>query len=193
MTSKSLSKVNTLLLGVIIVVNSYIIIAPFVPALQLWYKERFAKQQQQQLSEQVDQDNPIKYIGPNKLVIPQMFLDQPVLEGPNIYTANKGIWRLPESSTPDKGGNTVLIGHRFLYSTKPAVFYSLDKLNTGDRVGLFWDNIQYIYEVSEVKVVSPSQTDIESATDDDRLTIYTCTPLWTSKNRLVVIAKRIGG
>ena len=40
-------------------------------------------------------------------------------------------------------------------------------------------------------VVTPNQTAIQAPTNDNRLTLYTCTPLWTARNRLVVIAERL--
>lgn len=190
MSDKRLSVVNSVLLALIIIVNGYIIIAPLLPGWRYWQQEHFNQPERQQLTGQVE--GTAQYAGANKLVVPRMFLDEPVLEGPNIYTANKGIWRLPSSSTPDKGGNTVLIGHRFLYSRNQAVFYNLDKIQVGDKLAMYWENQRYTYQVSEIKVVSPQQTDIEAPTEDARLTLYTCTPLWTSKNRLVVTAKQIG-
>ncbi|MEO5627389.1 MAG: sortase [Candidatus Saccharimonadales bacterium] len=188
---KRLKVINSTLLALIILINCYIVVSPFIPGLQYWYKNHFVTKQRAQLSKSIKQG--ATYEGPNKLVIPQIFADQPVLEGPNVYTAVKGVWRLPTSSTPDKGGNTVLIGHRFLYSSTPSFFYNLDKVHQGNRIGIFWDNKQYLYEVSEVKVVSPEAIDIEAPTKDSRLTLYTCTPLWTSKSRLVVIAHLVGG
>lgn len=193
MSTKHLSKVNSGLLALIIIINCYVLIAPLLPAIQFWFRDHFAQKQRQQLTKTVESTTMTDdSIGPNKIIVPQIFVDQPILEGPNIYTANKGIWHLPTSSTPDKGGNTVLIGHRFLYSSNPAVFYNLDKVSPGDTIGVIWNKQKYQYKVSEVKVVTPQQTEIEEPTQDSRLTLYTCTPLWTSKNRLVVIAKEVG-
>lgn len=193
MTEKQIARINWGLLAAIILINCYILLAPLIPGLQFWYRDRFAAQHRAELRKVVDSPpQNDTYQGGNKVVIPDLFMDQPILEGPNIYTANKGIWRLPQSSTPEKGGNTVLIGHRFLYSRNPAVFYNLDKLKTGDVIGVYWGNQKYRYQVNEIKVVSPKQTEVEAPTDDARLTLYTCTPLWTSKERLVVIAKQIG-
>lgn len=190
MSTKRLSVVNSVLLAAIIVINCYVILAPLLPGWRYWQKDHFSQSERDLLTEQVEASS--DYSGANKLVIPRIFVDQPVLEGPNIYTANKGIWRLPSSSTPDQGGNTVLIGHRFLYSHNQAVFYNLDKMQVGDKLAVFWNEQKYVYQVSEVKTVSPEQTDIEAPTEDARLTLYTCTPLWTSKDRLVVVAKQIG-
>ena len=192
LTEKQYARINTVILALIILVTGFVILSPFIPALQFWYKDRFSTVERTNLTTQVEGPaTEADYTGPNKIVIPSIFIDQPILEGPNIYTANEGIWRLPWTSTPDRGGNTVLIGHRFMYSQTPAVFYNLDKIRLGDRMAVFWDNTRYVYEVDEIKTVSPQQIDVEAQTDDSRLTLYTCTPLWTSNNRLVIIAKEI--
>ncbi|MDP9129541.1 MAG: class E sortase, partial [Candidatus Binatota bacterium] len=114
-----------------------------------------------------------------------------VLEGPTSQTykiLDKGIWRWPAGSTPDKGGNTVLIGHRFTYTNPFGVFYHLDKVRPGDEIGLLWNNKNYVYRVSGVKVVPPTDTSVQNATADPRLTLFTCAPLWLPHNRLVVTA-----
>ena len=82
----------------------------------------------------------------------------------------------------------VIVGHRFTYS--PSVkdsFYSLDKVALGDDLIVYWKGVRYHYIVNEIKIVDPSAIEIEAATDDNRLTLYTCTPLWSSSHRLVII------
>ena len=121
-----------------------------------------------------------------------MLLDQPVLEGPiskQYSILDKGIWRWPNGSTPDKGGNTVLIGHRFTYTNPQGVFYFLNKVSLGGEIGIFWNNHEYLYRVVSISEVSPTDTAIENDTQDSRLTLFTCTPLWLPKNRLVVVAE----
>lgn len=189
---KRLRVVNSLLLGAIIIINLFVIVSPLLPGWVYWYKNRFNQQQKQELTEQVQTPNP-QYSGPNKLVIPQIFADHEVLEGPDINTANKGLWHLPWTSTPDKGGNTVIVGHRFLYVHKPDTFYNLDKMEVGDEFAMYWNNERYVYKVSEVKTVPPKEKYIEAPAGDNRVTLYTCTPLWTAKNRLVVVATQTGG
>jgi LPXTG-site transpeptidase (sortase) family protein len=41
----------------------------------------------------------------------------------------------------------------------------------------------------ESKIVDPSAVEIEAPTTQKQLTLYTCTPIWTAKERLVIIAK----
>ena len=121
-----------------------------------------------------------------------MLLNQPILEGSvkDTYSIlNHGIWRWPAGSTPDKGSNTILIGHRFTYTQPKGVLYYLNKVKMGDEIGLWWNNKQYVYKVTNISEVPPTQTSIEDPTPDARLTIFTCTPLWLPKDRLVVVAE----
>lgn len=116
-----------------------------------------------------------------------MKLQQPIHEGDKA-ALNKGVWHTPLSSAPDKGGNVVLTGHRFTYGG-PAVFYHLDKVKQGDEIVLYWHKQKYRYQVEQVLVVPPSAAEVIAPTGQPRLTIYTCTPLVTAKNRLVIQAK----
>lgn len=102
----------------------------------------------------------------------------------------KGIWRRPNTSSPDKAGNTVLVAHRFTYNG-PAVFYHLDLMKKGHRFAVFWDGKEYDYEVIETKIVEPTAIEIENNTKEPIMTLYTCTPMWTAKQRLVIVSKLI--
>ncbi|MEO6513757.1 MAG: sortase [Candidatus Saccharimonadales bacterium] len=192
-TRPSLSHVNSLLLVAIVLINGYIIAAPIAPAISFWWSEH-THHTSQKLSQQLHAPAS-KPTGStpapqgNRLVIPSMQLDAEVFDGTSIYTLNKGLWHRPNSSTPDKGGNTVIAGHRFTYTNPHGILYYLDKVSVGDELGVYWNNTRYLYKVSEVKVVEPTAVQIEDNTADARLTIYTCTPLWSPHQRLVVIAK----
>jgi LPXTG-site transpeptidase (sortase) family protein len=181
-------KANNVLLVLIILINSYVIAAPFLPQLEFW--NHHGDGTKQALTQQVQKPAPTNQ--PNHIVIPDMLLDKPINEGPVSTTyANlrKGIWRWPNSSTPDKPGNTVLVGHRFTYTNPRGVFYYLDKVKVGSEIAVFWNNKKYVYKVEAVKVVSKTDISVQGPTNDTRLTIYTCTPLWHPVNRLVVVAK----
>ncbi len=128
----------------------------------------------------------------NKIVIPKMGVDSEVLEGNSEDILWKGIWRMPIGSTPNQGGNTIITAHRYLHRPpSPKTFYLIDKLVKGDIITVYWEGVKYEYKVSETKIVEPEDISILHNTSDDRLTIFSCTPLFTSKQRLVVIAEKI--
>ena len=125
----------------------------------------------------------------NWIIIPKMGVDTEILEGDVNTMLWKGVVRMSVGSTPDKGGNTIITAHRYLYRPpNPKTFFLLDKLTTGDIITIYWHNKKYQYKVRESKVVEPDEISILHNTPHPQLTLFSCTPLFTSKQRLVVIA-----
>ncbi len=131
---------------------------------------------------------------PNKnwIKIPKMGVDTEILEGKVEEMLWKGVVRMSVGSTPDQGGNTIITAHRYLYRPPdPRTFFLLDKLKPGDIITIYWQNKEYKYKVRESKVVDPDQIEILYNTPNAQLTLFSCTPLFTSLQRLVVIADLI--
>lgn len=113
-----------------------------------------------------------------------------IFQGETSSTMDKGFWHFPLSKNPGKKGNVVIIGHRFMnMPPKKDTFYNLDKVGIGDKIQIINDEGEYNYIVVEKKEVEPNDTSVIQDTDDYRLTLITCTPLWTSQKRLIVVAK----
>lgn len=194
-----LRHINIALFVGIFLINSYIIAVPFLPGLVFWWEQR-SGQTERNLEKRLTssaQDTPAtsdifhadaKHDG---IIAPAMLLDTPLIEGPSSDSTNllnKGAWLLPFSSTPDRGGNTVVAGHRFSYTGPKGVFYFLDKLQPGDDIGLWYRGTLYRYIVQSTRTHQATDVYIQEQTNDTRLTLYTCTPLWNPVNRLVVVA-----
>lgn len=124
----------------------------------------------------------------NRLIIPKIDLDQHIFEGTSPYTVNKGVWIRPNASRPDIGSNTVMVAHRLTYTDPRGPFYFLNKLAVGDEIAVTWQQKVYHYKVESIKVVSPTDVEVEAPTKQSVLTLYTCTPLWTLSSRLVIRA-----
>ncbi len=194
LTTKRLRVVNTYLTVIIAVLALYIIVAPFWPQINWWatHDSLVRGILPSRLEVTIPAAAPEPTLNSDaaqpaqELLIPRIDLREEVHEG-DIRALRKGIWRIPHSSTPDKGGNTVLAGHRFTYSGE-AVLYHLDKVKTGDHLALNWHGKVYEYEVFATKVVPPTEVSIEASTEEPQLTIYTCT-LLTAKERVVVQAR----
>lgn len=122
--------------------------------------------------------------------IPNILIEGGIFQGTDAYTMDKGFWHFPSSTYPGHKGNFVVIGHRFM-NVPPAkdTFYNLDKVNIGDEVKVKHNEGEYTYIVTETKIVEANDVSVVKESDDYRLTLITCTPLWTSEKRLVVIAK----
>ena len=193
-TLPRLRHINTALFAVIIVINGYVIAAPLIPQVTYWWQTHHTHRQAQLT--QLVAHPAVQPSQPrsNGLVIPAMLLNQPTIEGPESDWFNllkQGIWHWPASSTPDKGGNTVFLAHRFSYTGPHGAFYYLNKLKAGDKIAVIWNNKTYTYSVVSSTEVPPTDTAIEDNTPDARITLFTCTPLWHPVNRLVVVAQKV--
>jgi sortase A len=181
----SLRHFNNLLSVVIVVLACFIFIWPFLPAISWWTRFQ-APVISHAAPTSIVKSDPIPT--ENTLVIPKLEMREQVYDGPSITTLRKGIWHLPNSSSPDKESNTVLAGHRFTYDGK-AVFYYLDKVAVNDNMTLYWQGKRYDYVVTAINEVPPTDGKLVAPTDTPTLTVYTCTPVWSAKNRLVITAK----
>ncbi len=180
---RHLRGINRSLLVIIILLNAYVLAAPFWPQASYRIAEAVSTTQDVDTPEarqEIDRST-------DHIVIPRLRLDEKIWIGDNERLVNKGVWHIPHSSTPDKGSNTVLVGHRFSYKD-PAVFYHLDKVEVGDPIVVAWDGKLYTYRVDGSKIVKPTDVYVEDPSDESMLTLYTCHPLWSIRERLVVTA-----
>lgn len=161
----------------------YLIVTPFIPNATYYVSAAIQPPESATKAMENISDTPV-------LAIPKLKLTETILESNDASILNQGIWRRPNASQPDKGGNTVIVGHRFVKNS-PGVFYHLDKLNPGDTLSVDWDSARYQYEITRVFVVPPTAVNIEAETTEPLLTLYTCTPLWSSAQRLVIQAKLV--
>lgn len=143
------------------------------------------------------QTSPLKPAIPstNAVTISAANIQMNIIEGTDAKSAlNHGAWHIPGTSSPDKGGNTVLSCHRYLYTRGPNVSkncYHLDKLKIGDVIEITWDGKIYKYRVFEEIIVKPNAIEILDNTADPILTIFTCHPVYSTKERLVIKAMLI--
>ena len=185
---------NNLLSIVVIALGLYISISPFIPQIAYFARDKSPEASAPYagvLADSVGASDVTTAPKENRIVIPSIQLNEPIVESNTINAIKDGgTWRRPRSSDPTRGGNTVIVGHRF-YGSNVSTFYHLDKVLPGQKLAVYWQGVEHVYEVVETKVVEANQVEIESSTTDERLTLYTCTPIWTAKQRLVVIAKPI--
>lgn len=173
-----LRKVNIVLTVVIVSLGLYLVLAPIIPRTGIIaYAKEWIK-------------DDVLNLKRNKIVISSIGVNAEILEG-DKSVLNKGFWRIPDTSTPDEGGNTVIVGHRYIATYGPNTFINLDKVQLGDKIEIIWDNHTYSYQVKEVKKVPSTDLDIEKPTDESILTLYTCTSLWDNSERLVVVSEMI--
>jgi sortase A len=185
----TLRQFNNGLSALVLILSAYIFLMPVLPAATWWTKHEaplISKPATIKTPPPQAPDTPPDH----SLVIPSLAMQEIIHEGPNEATLSKGVWKLPRSSTPDKGGNTVMAGHRYTYSGS-GVFYHLDKVKDHDLIYVYWGGKRYTYDVDNVEEVPPTDVSVEAPSQDSILTVYTCTPLWSFKDRLVIQAKLV--
>ena len=124
--------------------------------------------------------------------IPSIDCSLPIYHGTEESALQIAVGHLEWSSLPVGGESThcVLSGHRGLPSAK--LFTNLDKLQTGDIFMLrVLDNV-LTYEVDQILIVEPQETDaLRIEEGKDYCTLVTCTPYGIKTNRLLVRGHRI--
>lgn len=163
---------------------------------QGWFKKNDFFQEQYVELPSGDISTTTSYVIPddkegNWIVIPAMGVDAAIVEG-GEEALQKGVWHLPRTSTPELGSNTVISAHRWLYKPPdPRTFYDIDKVEVGDEIYVRWNDVDYTYRVMSTEVVTPDRVDILKSTDKPMLTVFSCTPLYSTSHRLVVRAELV--
>jgi sortase A len=120
--------------------------------------------------------------------IPRLDLEKAVVEGVSVADLKKGPGHYPTTPLPGQPGNAAIAGHRTTYG---APFFRLDEVGPGDDVFVATRQGEFRYRVSASRVVNPNQSEVLDPTDDNRLTLTTCHPRFSAKQRLVVVASLV--
>lgn len=125
------------------------------------------------------------------LDIPSLGIEDLVLyEGVDTETLKKGPGHMGSTPLPGQPGNAVISGHRTTYG-RP--FFDFDLLEAGDRVEVESSSGTHVYEVRELLVVAPTDVWVTDPRPGGWLTMTTCNPKFSAKERLVVFAEMVAG
>jgi sortase A len=119
------------------------------------------------------------------IAIPKIGLDQVVIEGVGVDELKEAVGHYPDTKVPGQKGNAALAGHRTTYG---APFNKLDDLVAGDEITFTTLAGTFRYLVSEKKIVTPEAVEVLDPTPDNRLTLTTCHPMYSAKQRLIIVA-----
>ncbi|WP_050008218.1 class D sortase [Butyrivibrio sp. WCE2006] len=121
--------------------------------------------------------------------IPKIDCIEPVKEGTDRNALVASLGHEIETASPGESGNCVIAGHRNYTFGK--YFNRLGELEIGDTIYVDTFGETYEYSVKEIKVVEPTDLSVLDNTEEEILTLYTCTPIYIATHRLVIIAKRV--
>ena len=127
------------------------------------------------------------------LLIPALGSDysKVVVEGVGREDLKRGPGHYPGTAMPGEVGNLVISGHRTTYG---APFSRLDELQAGDPVVVETRDSWFVYAVTTHQIVRPDQVEVTFAVPGDEaatptravLTMITCNPRYSARQRLVV-------
>lgn len=126
------------------------------------------------------------------LEIPKIDLKTPIVEGATPENIKYAVGHLPSSSSLNELGKTdqnfAIAGHRSY--TYGQFFNRLDELEKGNEIILTTKNKEYTYKIYQKKIVKPTDVDvIKPVTGKSILTLITCHPKYSNKQRLIVFGE----
>ncbi|MEY2996303.1 MAG: hypothetical protein RLZZ39_1128 [Actinomycetota bacterium] len=132
----------------------------------------------------VDEGDPVAIIE-----IPELGVSKFVVAGVAASDLKKGPGHYPMTPQPGHLGNVAIAGHRTTYGEP---FRQLDELEEGDDI-VVTDvrGREFIYQVTQAFIVEPEDSWVVATTDPTRalLTLTTCHPEFSAKQRLIVTAE----
>lgn len=187
-----LNVVNAVYL-ILIVVGISLLAFPFLPEITLPVQQYIHSKEQIETNIKKAAEEAIEN-KENKIIIPKIFVDAKISESTKTdidKVLPGGPTRIVESSTPDKSGNTVIVAHRAYVLSGPKTFYHLPKVKNGDEITIIWNQKEYKYKVFNTLITNPEDIKIEANTEENMLTLYTCTPMIDFSKRFIVQAKLV--
>ena len=123
--------------------------------------------------------------GLGTISIPKLNVRQTIFSGVTNSVFDRGVGYWPGTALPGQPGNMVLGGHRTA-GTHP--FYDIQKLTVGDQIIVTRGGRTYTYVVNGSRIVKPTATWILNQTANSTLTLFSCHPRGTVRQRYVVTA-----
>jgi len=112
-----------------------------------------------------------------------------------VTKLKSGVVQYAGTAHPGEVGNAVIVGHSSDYPWSDGkyktVFALLDKLEVGDKIVIPYQSDKFVYAVTSSKVVRPTDLSVLKKSTTPTLTLLTCYPVGTTRNRLIVTAKLI--
>ena len=124
--------------------------------------------------------------------IPKINCKLPIYHGIDDSILQVAIGHIAGTSLPVGGESShcVISGHRGLPSAR--LFTDIDKLNQGDTFAIHVLDETLYYEVDQIRIVKPEQTEnIRITKGEDYCTLVTCTPYGVNSHRLLVRGHRL--
>lgn len=125
-----------------------------------------------------------------RITITTAGVDWVFVEGVDRGSLRSGAGHMPGTALPGQPGNAVISGHRTTYG---APFFHLDRVAPGDVITVATTSGVHAYQVVETRLVAPDETWVTGQWEGAWLTLTTCNPVFSARERLVVVSRLISG
>jgi sortase A len=117
-------------------------------------------------------------------------VDWVFVEGVDRSSLRSGAGHMPGTALPGQPGNAVISGHR---TTFGAPFFHLDRVAPGDVITVATTSGVHTYQVVETRLVAPDEVWVTGQWEGAWLTLTTCNPVFSARERLIVVARLVSG
>ncbi len=135
-----------------------------------------------------------------RMIIPAIDVDEIVVAGVEVEDLRKGPGHYGTTPLPGQPGNAAIAGHRTTYG---APFGRIDELAPGDEIIIETLQGRFVYRVLPGgrgmagrtpghRIVAPTALEVLDDHGDNRLTLTSCHPKYSSKQRIIVHAELVG-
>ena len=135
-----------------------------------------------------------------RIIIPSIDVDEIVVAGVEVEDLRRGPGHYSTTPLPGQPGNAAIAGHRTTYG---APFGRLNELNAGDSIIVETLQGQFVYRVLPgqpgmaghalgFRIVAPTALEVLDDVGDNRLTLTSCHPKYSSRKRIIVHAALVG-
>jgi sortase A len=135
---------------------------------------------------------PIPTPGPehaHSIFIPALWVEPaPVVQGDGWEQLKRGVGQHIGSANPGARGNLVLSAHNDIYGER---FRDLDKLSPGDEIIVSTASFEFVYRVTSISIVEPTDVSVMAPTDRRTITLISCYPYMVDKQRIVVAGELV--
>ncbi|WP_445151380.1 class E sortase [Baekduia sp. Peel2402] len=123
-----------------------------------------------------------------ELRIPHLDNHYVIVAGTGAGSLRKGPGHYDGTALPGEPGTVGIAGHRTTYG---APFRHLDALDRGDPITVTMPYGTFTYKVEGTRIVKPSDVSTLKAAGRQRLALTACHPLYSAKQRIVVLARLV--
>lgn len=123
-----------------------------------------------------------------RLRIPKIGLSKVWVQSTTSAALAKAPGHYLGTALPGQRGTVGIAGHR---STHGAPFRKLNELDPGDRIKVSMPYGAYEYAVERTRIVAPDQAEVLRTARSDRLVLTACHPVYSARQRIVVIARLV--